>query len=246
MHNFITPATRMPRSEADKHGSGYVVNNVRRAFTLIELLVVIAIIAILAAILFPIFSQAKAAAKATACSSNVRQLTLAYEMYRTDYDGIYTLAAYQSGPNFLLWHDLVDPYVKNKDVWLCPGANLKNTDANGTPTSHFGYNAHYLTNIAYDFSNFDGHTGQSESAISNPSATILFTVATNSVLNSWCGDEGKFLLPPSAADADCWGRPLATLGDSVTVSWTDTHVSRWKRGRFYIGQNPADLYFDLE
>ena len=38
----------------------------RRAFTLIELLVVIAIIAILAAILFPVFAQAKAAAKKTA------------------------------------------------------------------------------------------------------------------------------------------------------------------------------------
>ncbi|MFX8790026.1 prepilin-type N-terminal cleavage/methylation domain-containing protein, partial [Acinetobacter baumannii] len=36
-----------------------------RAFTLIELLVVIAIIAILAAILFPVFAQAKAAAKDT-------------------------------------------------------------------------------------------------------------------------------------------------------------------------------------
>ena len=36
-----------------------------RAFTLIELLVVIAIIAILAAILFPVFAQAKAAAKKT-------------------------------------------------------------------------------------------------------------------------------------------------------------------------------------
>ena len=38
----------------------------RKAFTLIELLVVIAIIAILAAILFPVFAQAKAAAKKTA------------------------------------------------------------------------------------------------------------------------------------------------------------------------------------
>jgi prepilin-type N-terminal cleavage/methylation domain-containing protein/prepilin-type processing-associated H-X9-DG protein len=59
----------------------------RRGFTLIELLVVIAIIAILAAILFPVFAQAKAAAKKTACLSNERQLGLAAQMYMTDYDG---------------------------------------------------------------------------------------------------------------------------------------------------------------
>ncbi len=57
-----------------------------RAFTLIELLVVIAIIAILAAILFPVFAQAKAAAKKTSCLSNQRQLGIALSMYMSDYD----------------------------------------------------------------------------------------------------------------------------------------------------------------
>ncbi|MGV3618842.1 MAG: prepilin-type N-terminal cleavage/methylation domain-containing protein [Fimbriimonas sp.] len=58
----------------------------KRGFTLIELLVVIAIIAILAAILFPVFSQAKAAAKKTANVSNLKQIGLATVMYSTDYD----------------------------------------------------------------------------------------------------------------------------------------------------------------
>jgi len=58
----------------------------RKAFTLIELLVVIAIIAILVAILFPVFAQAKQAAKQTAALSNIRELGLAWLMYTNDAD----------------------------------------------------------------------------------------------------------------------------------------------------------------
>ncbi|HWA82396.1 MAG TPA: prepilin-type N-terminal cleavage/methylation domain-containing protein [Fimbriimonadaceae bacterium] len=58
----------------------------KRAFTLIELLVVIAIIAILAAILFPVFAQAKEAAKATQCLSNMKQIGMACMLYLNDND----------------------------------------------------------------------------------------------------------------------------------------------------------------
>lgn len=58
----------------------------KRAFTLIELLVVIAIIAILAAILFPVFAQAREAARKAACISNVNQCVKACLMYIQDYD----------------------------------------------------------------------------------------------------------------------------------------------------------------
>ena len=57
------------------------------AFTLIELLVVIAVIAVLAAILFPVFAQAREAARRTMCLSNEKQLGLAARMYMEDNDG---------------------------------------------------------------------------------------------------------------------------------------------------------------
>lgn len=72
-----------------------------RGFTLIELLVVIAIIAILAAILFPVFAQAKNAAKGAVCISNMKQLSAASIMYISDHDDIwYPLARYEPLPGF--------------------------------------------------------------------------------------------------------------------------------------------------
>jgi prepilin-type N-terminal cleavage/methylation domain-containing protein len=64
----------------------------RRAFTLIELLVVIAIIAILAAILFPVFAQAKEAAKKTSALSNIKQSGTSIIIYCADYDDQFPMA----------------------------------------------------------------------------------------------------------------------------------------------------------
>ena len=70
-----------------KHRSLGVTSRYRDAFTRIELLVVIAMIAIRAAILFPVFAQAKAAAKKTACLSNVKNIGLGAQIYLADFSG---------------------------------------------------------------------------------------------------------------------------------------------------------------
>ena len=62
------------------------------AFTLIELLVVIAIIAILAAILFPVFAQAKLAAKKASDLSNMKQIGTGTAIYLGDNDDVFPLA----------------------------------------------------------------------------------------------------------------------------------------------------------
>ncbi len=97
----------------------------RRAFTLIELLVVIAIIAILAAILFPVFAQAKLAAKKTAALSNVKQIATASNMYLSDSDDMYAEAVSGGCTNDAtavnkLWSALMYPYTKNRDIYKDP------------------------------------------------------------------------------------------------------------------------------
>src|SRR5580658_1583832 len=116
-----------------------------RAFTLIELLVVVAIIAILAAMLFPVFAQAKEAAKKTACLSSEKQLGMAAYMYENDNDGaLYhhheewvlddgtlapnlpsTLAGCAGGGDGNSqaekpWAIFFQPYLKNRTVLFCP------------------------------------------------------------------------------------------------------------------------------
>jgi len=120
----------------------------RKGFTLIELLVVIAIIAILAAILFPVFAQAKEAAKKTQCVSNTKQTALAAIMYAGDFDDVLprhdnngscvygespcqwpdwgdmrppgnVATNYEQGASAMYW-GAIEPYHKNGQIAICP------------------------------------------------------------------------------------------------------------------------------
>ncbi|RYG28960.1 prepilin-type N-terminal cleavage/methylation domain-containing protein, partial [bacterium] len=100
-----------------------------RGFTLIELLVVIAIIAILAAILFPVFAQAKVAAKKAVTISNAKQIGVALALYNNDSDDVVPIQWYYTGlpdpdgntlRSLLVWDGAIMPYTKTIDIMRSP------------------------------------------------------------------------------------------------------------------------------
>ena len=118
----------------------------RKAFTLIELLVVIAIIAILAAILFPVFAQAKLAAKKTADLSNAKQIATGFYLYVGDYDDTTPTVSKQKQPGwdgvltsaYTSWYNDLYPYVKSWALFDSPGR----TDAFTATSDPFKCNDH--------------------------------------------------------------------------------------------------------
>ena len=101
----------------------------KKAFTLIELLVVIAIIAILAAILFPVFAQAKLAAKKTVALSNAKQAALAEQIYMSDVDDQLTKSYYgfpdacnwgNGNTTYYNWRYALNPYTKSSELLRDP------------------------------------------------------------------------------------------------------------------------------
>ncbi|HZH98309.1 MAG TPA: prepilin-type N-terminal cleavage/methylation domain-containing protein [Fimbriimonadaceae bacterium] len=169
-----------------------------RGFTLIELLVVIAIIAILAAILFPVFAQAKTAAKKTASLSNLKQQSTAVQIYMGDSDDVFPLAFAPNAPagdyswNYFIpvpatmlaaseptWkrngaevfvYNSIMPYMKNLDMLNCPGGVKLSTTGSYGPSS--GIPPAINNHVTYTYNGL--LNGYGSSGVTSPSKLTVF------------------------------------------------------------------------
>jgi prepilin-type N-terminal cleavage/methylation domain-containing protein/prepilin-type processing-associated H-X9-DG protein len=229
----------------------------RNAFTLIELLVVIAIIAILAAILFPVFAQAKEAAKKTNCLSNAKQIGLAWMMYCDSYDDTAMRVRIEESPaKVVYWwgsfdgstlrmsEGLLQPFMKNEQIQGCPSFSNKLRSALGY--TGFGYNYAYLSPSSYSPPTYqEVPIPVNLSQMGAPSETVAFADAAR--MNNWqyttpTLEGSAYLEPPSSEFPAFHGRHGGKVGN---VLWCDGHAKsikpKLRRGPFGYGFNAADF-----
>ncbi|CAN5522551.1 hypothetical protein BH11ARM2_BH11ARM2_01390 [soil metagenome] len=247
----------------------------RKAFTLIELLVVIAIIAILAAILFPVFAQAKLAAKKSSDLSNLKQIGTSTFLYGGDYDDTYyphrfnckdnggaftTCAEYLNGDGTLkaeaknftggaeqryYWIFMLQPYAKNKQIFMNPGGAGKFTPDNGpvltcagagcVGTNYGGQNS-YGHNDAWlsPAGAFADPLGQpktiSQTSIDRPAGTVMITDASYygvvpDIMNeSGLLDQSRFASPQELTDLQTY---VNSQGAQYKYYWKNIGGSAW-------------------
>jgi prepilin-type processing-associated H-X9-DG protein len=158
----------------------------------------------LAAILFPVFAQAKTAAKKTQSVSNVKQIALAQAMYLGDNDDVVvplywydrSLAA-TSNQGFTYWGLLIYPYTKSYAILECPADRAEDPTLNDAAgrgrfdskntfrqyilgaNSSYGMNFRYL-NVALgpDAMGIAQYGGVGATSIENSAGTVAFAEAT--------------------------------------------------------------------
>jgi prepilin-type N-terminal cleavage/methylation domain-containing protein len=216
-----------------------IIVSSKTAFTLIELLVVIAIIAILAALLMPALSTAKARAHITACSSNQRQLQLAWLTYVSDFDERMPpnswnhLGGIQAGGTLDSWvvgnaghpdptniqHGVLFPYAKGLGVYRCP-ADKSLTHTGNLPRWRSYALGNYIG--GYDVLDASGRYKTRTSQVRNPAQVFTFIDEHERSI-----DDGALAMrsPPETVWLNI---PSSRHLRGLVLTFLAGHVERWK------------------
>lgn len=190
-------------------------------FTLIELLVVIAIIAILAAILFPVFARARENARRASCISNLKQIGLGIMQYVQDYDETYVMG--YNTPTTDYWFDVIQPYIKSDQIFVCPSATITTSPRTG----NYGANR-----LALPVTNGSTNPPMKAAAFTAPASTYMIF------------DSGNYVLLPSqvlspASSTSYMPGTKNYLASTAPDPSNSSYVDDYTEGRHFGGVNIA-------
>jgi prepilin-type N-terminal cleavage/methylation domain-containing protein/prepilin-type processing-associated H-X9-DG protein len=231
-----------------------------RAFTLIELLVVIAIIAILAAILFPVFAQAKSAAKNAKTVSNLKQIGVAFALYQSDYDDTFQFQGTMNGNGASWatgacsadkfgcpgWDTVMYPYMKNFQLFA--------SDFDRVPT---GFSPNWgqvkksfrvASNVVRGWAGVNtwdggdyGYAATNATSIPSPAGTILVTEQRNPAVYYCTWWPGAWLWECNV----WWNGSVNTVANTEPANWggeTQDNI-RYTLGIDFGNTNKANYLF---
>lgn len=237
----------------------------KRAFTLIELLVVIAIIAILAAILFPVFAQAKAAAKTTATLSNIKQLGTAMNIYANDYDDgtpLYEYKVYDPNERDMQFGEILLPYVKSNGIFFdnatgtLPSADMRTTPQDFGEWIYYhnlslnggGFFGNWATNSGGSYYQY-GRIISSQEKLAERAAFMTSTYPGVDGPYGYYQFTNWLAYSPNYADPnDFWANITYNATkrhrDRNIVSYGDSHAGSVNKGKIYVpkGGNATEFY----
>ena len=210
----------------------------KRCFTLIELLIVIAIIAILAAMLLPALNKARDSAKASNCTSNLKQLSFAQFNFSNDYqeyilNGNFNYKALQENPRVMTtaagwnWNNCLQGMG-----YLEPTTKLDKC-----PAASFRTNASYGHNAILGNNGFSCVYWTKLSKVTRPTETLIFADSMDSASSIY------IMFQPSwgAAAYLPWYRHSG--GTRANTAWLDGHVESRQRANLEGTFNSKEHYY---
>jgi prepilin-type N-terminal cleavage/methylation domain-containing protein/prepilin-type processing-associated H-X9-DG protein len=224
---------------------------VRRGFTLIEILVVIAILAVLMAILFPVFARAREKARQTSCLSNLKQLSLAEGMYRSDWDGS-CLPMYIAAGGRWWWMILLEPYRKNLQVLDCPSCSSRFWCPGGVSSDpcEGGDWRRYVGGYGYNWYTAPGKPGNptdywdqgqwlwiGEASVQYPAEVVTFA-DSGCVVFGWCDSDSEYpeswWRDPNQDNVPRGGVSLKRHLDRINCAFFDGHAKAIKQEQLTV------------
>jgi prepilin-type N-terminal cleavage/methylation domain-containing protein/prepilin-type processing-associated H-X9-DG protein len=244
------------------------LNTRKPGFTLIELLVVIAIIAILAAMLLPALARAKERAAGISCLNNLKQLTVAANIYSGDFkesippNAVNDPRAWVSGDVSLLpgATNVADiraavlyPYTKSEGIYRCPGDKVPVNGVNVQRIRSYSLNGMLGDNLGSTVNVHPGlneHKKFTDVLDPGPAAATFFVDEQTDANRNYCSiDDGYFAvnLGTKGTPRTQWRNvPASRHGNAGLFSYVDGHAEKmkWLEGktrtlRFDASTQPA-------